>query len=237
MASWHQNRKGLTLTFGAVVEGLFTIGILALLFWFLMSKFLEIHSFVNELTVERHAINLANVLISSEEIAYEKDGKIWRGVLDSSKLDDVFVKKDEFIADTDENLQPKDIGIGYPNSLNLVEVIDLESCQNSECDGWIVSLSGPVLLKDLSVTRFASCLSENVKLDIGSIFRWIVGGPAAALWQPYDINKCVQNTVPGSIKSLFTGTPISSKGLPVLIRYPDEKLHVGKIIVGVGEWV
>jgi hypothetical protein len=234
----HRSRKGLALTFGAVLEGLFTIGALSLLYWLLLSRFLEIHLAVTEATVERHAINLANVLISSEKIAYEKDEKISRGVLDSSKLDDVFIRKSEFLAYAKGYLQPKDIGIGYPNTLNLVEVIDLENCKDSECDGWIVSLSGPILLEGLSVSKFATCLTENVKIEIGSLFRLIAtGDPVMALWQHWDINKCIQNTMPGSVKSFFTASSISSKGLPILIRYPNGELHIGKIIVGVGEWV
>jgi hypothetical protein len=236
-----RKNKGIVETINAVFVGLFVIGALALIYWFFISRILEIHTTVNEATAERHAINLANVLISSEKLAREDEGKILRGILDSGKLDNVFVNKKKFLEaasanNLDEYFQPKDIGIGYPNSLNLVEVIDLESCQNSACDGWIVSLSGPISLQGLSAVKFANCLAETAKLDTGSLFRYMMFGPVGALWQSFDIEKCIANTIPANMKSFFTGTPISSKGLPILIRYPDGDLHIGKIIVGVGEW-
>lgn len=245
-----KKNKGIVLTISTVLEGLFVVGVIAFLYWFFLSRVLEIHVTVNEATIERHAINLANVLISSEKLAYEEDGKISRGILDSSKLDSVFVRKDKFLEEVinQKSFPSTDIGIGYPNTWNLVDVIDLETCQSSGCDGWIISLSGPVSLQGLSTVKFVNCLVDNIKVDIGSLFRYNlvstlagpiagpVAGIAGALWQPLDIEKCVKNTIPASINSIFTGTPISSRGLPVLIRYPNGDLHIGKIIVGVGEW-
>lgn len=237
--------KGLSLVVSAVLGALFTIGVIALFYWLFLSKILEIHVAIDEATTERHAINLANVLISSEKLAYE-DGKIQRGVLDSNKLDNLFIKKDTFLSDVSRYILPVDIGIGYPNTLNLVEVLDLEKCDNiGNCDGWIASLSGPISLEGLDIVKFATCLAENIKIDVGSIFRFAgsgillghAAGAPAALWQPWDIEKCVKNTIPPSLNEFFTNSEISSKGLPVLIRYQDGTMHVGRIIVGVGEWL
>jgi len=293
-----RNNKGIVLTISAVVEGLFFIGVISLLFWLFLSRVLEIHNSATEANAERHAINLANVLISSEKLAYgegeicsgiqypcnhyitsssclnancgwvaqdqscygtpydcshysssssctdagctlvyEKEGKLSRGILDSSKLDSTFTKNSV-------NYGPKDIGVGYPNTLNLVKVIDLESCQDNSCDMWMAVLSSPTTIEGLSVAKFANCMSDTASTDIGSIFRAIpaqIGGPlvatVAALWQPWDIEKCIKNTVPENVKSFFTGSLISSEGLPVLIRYPNGDLHVGRIVVGVGEWI
>lgn len=241
--------KGIALTISAALESLFVLGIIAFIYWFFLSRILDIRVSVMEATAERHAINLANVLISSEKLAYKDNGKISRGILDASKLDNVFINKNDFLADVRGSLQPKDIGIGigYPNTLNLVEVIDLEKCKNyvtstrppttvTECDGWIASLSGPVTLQDLSIPKFLDCLEQNKKIDVGSIFRGFIGGIPGVFWQPWDIGKCAQNTIPSNIKSIFTGTPISSKGLPIVIRYPDGSLHSGRMVVAVGEW-
>lgn len=242
-----KKNKGIVLTFSAVIEGLFIIGVLGFLYWFFLSRFVNIRVSIDETLTERHAINLANVLMSSEKLAYEENGKISRGILDSNKLDSVFIKKDDIAGRTTFLLQPKDIGIGYPNTLNLVTVVDMEKCQNNDCNGWMVSLSGPATLQGLSIGEFANCLSEhqNKNIDLGSYFRMIagyeLGGPfmgfLAGSWQPWDIEECVKNKIPPSIKSFFTDTPISSKGLPVLIRYSDGELHVGKIVVGVAEWI
>jgi hypothetical protein len=237
MISKQRRNKGISITLSFILGALFAIGIIGLLYWLLLSRILEIHIAINENTNERHAINLANVLISSEKIAYEKEGVIMRDVLDKEKLDKVFVKKSEFLSDIKAFAQPKDIGIGYPNSINIVRIIDLEKCSLNDCEGWIAFLSGPVSLKGLSISKFASCLSEHVKLDAGLVFRWIVGGTVIGLWQPYDLKNCVQNTIPSSLKSLFSKSKISSEGLPVLIRYPNGELHFGRISVAVGEWV
>ena len=232
-----RKNKGIVLTISAVIEGLFVTGVLALLYWMFLSRVLEVHVVVSEMNAERHAINLANVLISSEKLAYEKDGKISRGILDSTKLDNVFINKREFLSDVRVYLEPKDIGIGYPNTLNLVWVLDLDSCQDSDCDGWMASLSGPVTLEGLKPVKFTECLAENVKLDQwGSNFRFYFGGIFGALWQPQDIEKCIKNANPLGVKSFFTWSAISSSGLPVLIRYPDGDLHIGRIKAGVGEW-
>jgi hypothetical protein len=294
-----QSNKGIVLTISAVVEGLFFIGVISLLFWLFISQILEIHNSATEANTERHAINLANVLISSEKLAYgeggtcngvpytcnhyttsstcvnancgwvpqdqscygtpydcghytssssctdagctsvyEKEGKISRGILDSSKLDSIFTKNSV-------SYEPKDIGMGYPNSLNLVKVVDLESCQDTTCDMWMAVLSAPTTIEGLSVEKFTNCMSDTAKTDVGSVFRSIagyyLGGPivsaVASLWDPWDIEECVKNAVPENVKSFFTGSLISSEGLPILIRYPNGDLHVGRIVVGVGEWV
>ena len=245
LSAHRRQSKGISLTFSAVLEGLFLIGAVALLFWLFLSKILDIRVAIDEATTERHAINLANVLISSEKLAY-KDEKILRGVLDSSKLDNLFIKKNSFILNPLSYMtKVADIGIGYPNTLNQVVIIDLEKCGNDNCDGWIGLLSGPISIEGLSIVKFTECMGQNIKIDVGSIFRGIVGGiiggPVGAfvgtLWQPWDLDKCIKNTIPPSIKGIFTGSPISSKGLPILIRYQDGTMHIGRIIVGVAEWV
>jgi hypothetical protein len=238
MSSKQEKSKGIVITLSAILEGLFFIGIMGFLYWFFLSRILELHVAIEEFTNERQTINLANLLISSEKIAHEKDGGIMRGVLDAEKLDSVFIKRTDFVSDVQALFQPIDIGIGYPNSINIVRVVDLEKCDSSgNCDGWIAVLSSPVTLQGLSITKFNSCLSEHVKLDLGSVFRWIFGGPLLGLWQPWDLKNCVQNTVPSGIKSVFTKSEIISSGFPVLIKYPDGELHVGRISVGVGEFI
>lgn len=230
MSLEQRRNKGIALTISSVLGSLFAIAIMGLLYWLFLSRILEMHVAVDEATNELRAINLANLLISSEKIAYQRDGKIMRGILDAEKLDDLFVKKQEFLADAKALFRPKDIGIGYPNSLNLVRVVDLEDCDSNGCRGWIAFLSAPLSLEGLSIDKFLVCLGEHVKPDLGAVFR-------QSLWQPIDVEDCVKNTVPASFKFLFTTSEISSDGLPVLIRYKNGKLHVGKIAVWIGEWV
>jgi len=233
-----KNNKGFSETVNAVFGGLFVIGVIALLYWLFISRIFEMRTSMTEALTERHAMNLANVLISSEKLAYEQNGKISRGILDSTKLDTVFINKNDFLADIKILFQPKDIGIGYPNTLNLVLIVDNKKCTNSECEGWIASLWGPMSLEASYIAKFSTCMEESRNKDLGSmIFRGLISGAVGDIWLPFDTEKCQKKTMPESIKAFFTGTPISSKGFPIVIRYPDGELHIGKIIVGVGEWV
>jgi hypothetical protein len=228
-----KKNKGIAITLSLILGGLFAIGLMGLIYWIFISRILEVHVAIDEYTNERHAINLANLLLSSEKIVYEKEGKLMRGILDSEKLDNVFSRENFFSINN-----PVDIGIGYPNSITIVRIIDLESCSASgDCKGWAAVLSGPISLEGLSIAKFTNCLSENVKLDVGSIFRFVVGGMPMTLWQPWDLKNCVQNTVPSSVKSFFTNSEISSEGFPVLIKYPNGDFHLGRMSVAVGEFL
>jgi hypothetical protein len=227
-----KKNKGLTLTVSLILGGLFAIGLIGLIYWIFISRILEVHVAIDEYTNERHAINLANLLLSSEKIVYEKEGKLMRGILDSEKLDNIFSKESSFSV-----ANPIDIGIGYPNSITIVRILDLESCSSfGDCKGWVATLTGPTSLEGLSIAKFANCLSEHVKLDIGLIFRWAFGS-IMGLWQLWDLKNCVQNTVPPSIKSFFTNSEISSEGFPILIRYPNGELHLGRMSVAIGEFL
>jgi hypothetical protein len=239
MTFLHQKNKGIAITLSAVIEGLFFVAVISLLYWFFWSSILKMHIIMQDATTERHSMNLANVLISSENLTYEKDGNIQRGVLDASKLDNIFIRKNEFPQGYQSpnmgsshppvpsltSMMEQDIGIAYPNSINLVEITDLEICQNSICDGWVASLSGPINLEGLSVVNFVDCLGENFNTG------------ALTLWYPQDIEKCIKNNIPASISSFFTQGPVSSNGIPVLIRYSNGELHIGKMIVGVVEFL
>jgi hypothetical protein len=195
--------KGITLTISAVLEGLFFIGIVALGYWFILSRILDIHVTTLSSDNERHAINLANVLLSYENLAYVKDGKIQRGVLEAEKLDNFASKKGstydfnktEFISGMLENY--KEIEFGYPNSFNVVTVVDLDSCKPDEgCTTWVTTLVGPTSVEGLSVNDFIRCLKENFKNDpqdwarraggcgagavTGGGIGFLVGGPLGA---------------------------------------------------------
>jgi hypothetical protein len=215
-----------------ILKGLFAIAIIGLLYWLFLDTILQMHVAINENTNERHAIQLANVLISSEKLAYENDGKMMRGILDVDKLDEIFV-----ISGSLNLVSIKDIGIGYPNSLTLVRIIDLEKCNSFDiCDGWIGYLSGPITLQGLSIVNFGDCVSEHAKADVGSLFRGLFTGPALAWWNPLDLANCAENNLPSSFKLLFTDSQITSEGFPIVIKYPNGDMHLGRIYVLLGEF-
>ena len=233
MFSKQAKNKGLTHTMMFILKGLFAIAIIGLLYWLFLDTILQMHVAINENTNERHAINLANVLISSEKLAYENDRKMMRGILDVDKLDEIFVRSGSFTL-----IPIKDIGIGYPNSLTLVRIIDLEKCNSFDiCDGWIGYLSGPITLQGLSIVKFGECLSEHAKANVESLFRGILTGPALAWWHPLDLQNCVQNNIPSSFSSIFSNSQITSEGFPIVIKYPNGDMHLGRIYVLLGEFL
>lgn len=230
-----RKNKGLVITLNFIFGALFVVGILGLIFWLFISRILEIHVAVLEYTNERHTINLANALISYEKLAYENDGKIMRGILDSEKVDKVFVKEDEFLLNPTAS-NKETIDIAYPNSVAIVRIIDLEDCSPNSCKSWILHLHGPISIQGLSLVKYFNCLQEHIKIDWGLIFR-LAFGNLLGFWQPQDLANCAVNTVPPSIKSFFTKKEMVHQGLPILIRYPDGTLHVGRILVMLSEFL
>jgi len=290
MISEQAKNKGLVHTMMFILKGLFAIAIIGLLYWLFISTILQMHVAINENTNERHAINLANVLISSEKLAYEGEvtcigtsypcnhyttssscvsancgwiaqdqscygtpytcdnylysssctdagctpvnGKVMRGILDVGKLDEIFVRSGSL-----NLISIKDIGIGYPNSFTLVRIIDLEKCNSFDiCDGWIGYLSGPITLQGLSIAKFGECLSEHASADVESFFRLQLTGPALAWWNPLDLKNCAQNNIPSSFSSIFSNSQITSEGFPIVIKYPNGDMHLGRIYVLLGEF-
>jgi hypothetical protein len=261
-----KSSKGLALTISAILEGLFLIGGIAFIYWLILNIFLQVRISIGQAQTERYGLNLANVLISSEYLAYVEDGKISRGLIDSRKIDSFASKKggtldvnsSEYMHGLRDNW--KQLDIGYANTVSLVNIIDLESCDTEKnCTIWSTSLIGPTDYLE-NAKQFLGCLVESFDNDIsgwtrrtagcagGAIIGGIVGGPIGAavgcgigflvtLWNPRDIGNCFQQSMPEYLKNLFyTGSPISYEGLPVIIRYPNGALHAGRINVGVFSW-
>lgn len=227
------------ITINAIVVGLLTIALVAISYYMLISKIIEVHTVTKEYETERHAINLANVLISSDLLAYEENGKIYRGVLNASKLDELMYRKNDFLSNIRAFLEPKDMNIGYPNSYMIVEIIDLDTCNGGTCDGWIVSLKSPEFL-GLDLKKFVSCLGERVTQNtiLEFLFKWFQSGQLYNIFSPFgDIGECARIAAPTSLKDFFySGSLISRIGLPVSIWYPNGETHLGRIVVGVSEW-
>lgn len=172
MSFLHQRSKGLGLVISAILVSFFAIGIASLIYLSNSAQREQINLMMKATKVNRHAINLANALISSENMTYEDDGKIYRGILDADKLE--------------KNLGK--IDLLYPDSEATISVTDLEDCGLLGCRSWSATIS-----------------SES------SILSGVITIP-------------VKNTMP-------------STGLPVLIRYSDGKLDIGKINVDIKEWL
>ena len=74
--------KGKVLTISAFLAGLFAVAAAALIYFFLVVRYYELHTIVEENTVERYAINIAQLLLSHPNLTYEKSGSIQRGIFE-----------------------------------------------------------------------------------------------------------------------------------------------------------
>ncbi|MFH7880910.1 MAG: hypothetical protein QXI09_02795 [Candidatus Aenigmatarchaeota archaeon] len=237
--------KGVVLTTKSVFIAIFIIVIIVFVYYFFISRYLEMHVTIKEFALERKTINYALTLLSNENIVLGKGNIIWRGIVDAEKLDKIFLNTTEisYIERLGKVLAtPIDIGITYPNSFIVIRIIDLESCKNNECFGWLGRIYSPISIDGLFISKFAECVVENIKLDFGTVIRVItnIGNPISALFnllQPYDWEKCRENTIPSGYQLLFSKSFISSEGFPVLIYYNNGTTHVGRLSVLIGEFI
>jgi hypothetical protein len=237
--------KGISICISVAITVLIVIGVVALLYWFIFARFFELHVSVEENEVQRRTINMANVLLSYEKLTSSSStSKNLRGIFNKTKLDAmaIFLSKaeteDYANAVKEAARNAKELNIGYPNTYTIFSVVDLESCEEEKCDGWVGAFKGPFNVDATYASRFIDCLSNNVDLSVGSVFRGIVLGTIFSLWQPWDLAKCGKEGMSG-LKEIFfsySSVPTISSGLPVLIRYPDDTTHIGRLYVGVWQW-
>jgi len=235
--------KGISVCVSVAIVILIVIGIMAFFYWMAIARFFQLHVIVEENEVERRTINMANVLLSYENLTSSSSGKSMRGVFDSEKLNKfaTFLSKadtENYVdAVTNEAKNAKELNIGYPNTYTVFSVVDLESCSNEKCDGWVGVFKGPFDIDATYAKKFIDCLATHFDVNIGSVFRGLVFGPAFTLWQPWDLAKCGKDSMTG-LKEIFFGyssLPAISTGFPVLIKYPNG-LHIGRLYVGVWQW-
>jgi hypothetical protein len=169
--------KGAIFTISSVLEALFSVGILGIGFWFFLTKIVDIHVATLTADNERHAMNLANVLLSYEGLVYEKDGKLQRGVLDVRKLDSFayggrsqqLEPNSSLVKDAFRNY--KKITFSYPNTISYITITDLENCTEQEgCKVWVAAAVGPVNFDENFVKKFIDCLVEH--LELTSVQAW-----------------------------------------------------------------
>jgi len=174
------------LVVNTIIAGLFAIGAMIFIYYVFLIKVAEVRSLVNEYETERHAMNLANALISNKAIAYESSGVIYRGILDKRKLDNIFQKSQDSFKSKKEMLEilasPIDEnkigGLSYPDTFNFVVIIDLDSCDDNEnCSAWGGVLASPISLENTKIPRFFKCLKDTFDNSGGA---WIRRGSKTA---------------------------------------------------------
>lgn len=231
MSFMRRRSKGVTLTLSAFLEGLFFVTLIAVIYWFFVSRFLQVHLIMEENVVERKTLLFLNSLLASESLAVEKDGKLIYGIVSDKKIEKV-------INATTLQIDFQKLKLGYPNYFHIVRIMDLEECDSSEkCKGWIGT---GIYLTEASpqasyLADLLTCFMENLRLDIGALLRFIASKfKLTALWHHNDIEKCIKESgIPGNLFLPFSKSEVISKGLPVLIYYEDkDTIHVGRISGG-----
>lgn len=249
--------KGIISLLQASIITIIVVGAATFLFWFLTSQFIQLHVLVQENLAERQAANLANVILSHEAFTsneIEFDGYFLfngqkiastsyfqtnRGIMDSTKLDEIAHRVEEEDEAVSASLSAisnpiTDLDIGYPNSLVIFAIVDLEDCEDGFCKGWVGSIQGPITLKGLMIAKFIECLRANVRPDWGMVFRVLSYG-IFGLWYPEDLTKCSVSAFGEDYSLVHSRGRINFRGIPVLIDYGDT-YHVGRLFVGVMRW-
>ncbi len=196
------------------IMALLIIGVVVIFYILMMTKFLDIRTIVMEAGVERHTLNLAQVLLSYDKLVYVEEDyfSIHRGIFVKEKLDEQFKDGSEL---TNE--------LGYPDSVILLYVKDFDA--NKE---WALRYKGPFNLEGSKAASFIECLNEKTEFDVILLFQMILSpishvGP----WDYYTIAECTS--------SFASDYGTSVRRFPVAIKDGNE-IHAGILVVTIDEW-
>lgn len=231
MSLVQKKSKGLAITTNTFIWGVVILVGIAFLVWFFVSRYVEIDNTIKDETSKRETFNLLNYIISSPEFAYiDEDGKLYRGVIDTSKLGRIMVTKDEFNNDLD-NIGLTVTNISYPNSIYILRILDLE-----DNDGWI-----GFFISDVFEDKYRDDIDlDDIKNQILTLlssgcdpFEWDYHSQSVSCKpicnQPFED---IYET--GGKDANFYDGYASSKGLPIILLYRKDgkvETHVGRIVL------
>lgn len=174
--------KGLELPFSAILTGFFLLGGTVLIYLVVFARILDVNVIVTEYEAEIHAINLAQVLLSSD-LTYSDGYTLHRGLFDKIKLDNGLNKLD----------------IWYPDAIAVVGIEDLETGEQ-----WNTVLT-PKIVGGTTANDLIDCLLNTIKIDISMIFRIPPGSP----WELPDIAKCFTESIANQFASAVREFPVA----------------------------
>jgi len=216
--------KGIASWIAQVMTAFVAIGVIVLFYFLLYGRYFELHTMIEGSEVQRHAINAAQLLLSSDKLACEEvtvgpggDGqkRYLRGVLDIAKLDGLFFAAEDEQKDYEESCERLDIG--YPDSVMELVVSDAETNRN-----WVLSCGRASPLHASEIKSYLSCMYNNIDWNI---LRWVFNVPKGP-WQYWSIKECSVNF--GSKIGTF------EKDFPLMIRN-GESLHAGRLFIRLTE--
>lgn len=124
------NKKGQAFTPANFLAGLLAVSFVVFILYLWYGKYFDVQTIVKENEFERKEITLAQILLSSDKLAYVDENKvIHRAVLDKTKLDNIEKDSKSLFSE-----------IGYPDSEYYVEIRDLVNDKE-----WKIGKEGLVL--------------------------------------------------------------------------------------------
>jgi len=222
--------KGLEIGIESVIGGMLALGLLVVIFNLFIGRYFDIKTIINENAVDRHAIALGNVLLSSDKIAHSDGTKVYRGIFDKEKLDEHMINQNNFL-DFIKIFQSNEVlkEISYPDSLIAVNVVDRETGES-----WMLFGYGKMSIRAFSATAYGECLFSKLKLDAQTVFRTasntivfrVLG--LTKIWDEYDLIACESE--------LGDRLGTSYSVLPVAIRLSNGEIHMGVLSLRLTEY-
>ena len=133
--------------------GLVIIALCIAIFFLFIGYYVIIKGIVSGADDERKAINLGQVLISSDKLAFSDENRVYRDILDKEKLNNF--NSNDFFEE-----------IGYPNYIYFFEVYDLDSGEK-----WVM---GETFDAEI-VKVFPVVIKDGDDVEIGKIFVHLEG--------------------------------------------------------------
>lgn len=223
--------KGAEKVVNTFIAGAFIIGIFLVLILFFINYYIQTNAIVKSRDVERHAIALGNLYLSSDLLTYTNGKTLYRDVFSKEKLDNVMINSGNLFSYTkifsDSNLFTQ---ISYPNSIVILYVQDGETT-----DKWFLVGHGSVQANGFEFVQYGNCLVQKLKLDPATLGRLLLASQSSAgsatspygyltvLWDKYDFKECE-----GSYNAQVGD---SIKAFPVAIQTPNNDIHEGYLVV------
>jgi len=216
--------KGIATWITQTMTAFVAIGVVVLFYFLLYGRYFDIHVIVESAEVQRHAINAAQLLLSSDKLAYEEttaavgaapQKRYLRGTFDRAKLDKImFASADD---NKDYTVSCAALGIGYPDSVMELVVSDVDAGGS-----WVLSCGQASPLHASEIKSYLSCMYNNIDWNI---LRWVFNVPKGP-WGYWDIKEC--NTNFGSKVGTF------EKDVPVTIMDSGSP-HAGRLFIRLTE--
>jgi len=161
--SERKSAKGLAFSLMHLVFILVMIGGVAVMYYMFRGKYFDIQATVESNEIERHAVNIGQIILSSKDLVYSEtiggEERYYRGVFDKSKIDSAFVTEDEYET---ENIAYKENSIydqiSFPNA--VAEII-LEESERENL--WLFTVTDYSLEGS---SDFMNCVARSVGLGI-----------------------------------------------------------------------